>query len=226
MRFWANGLFSISSLFKLLDWICMLIETFTVGMLSTNCYVVNSQQMKEAIIVDPGLEFSSEAQQILDYITKGALKVKLIVNTHGHSDHISGDEIFQEKFEVPIYIHKHDAHYIEGFGKSKFPANVLLEDGSLIKFGDESLTVMHTPGHTLGSICLLGERMVFTGDTLFAGGIGRTDSPGGSVNDMRLSLQKLTCLPDNFLIYPGHGATSIMGEEKRFNPFLNNQDSF
>ena len=213
-------------LIQTLDWTCMLIETFTVGALSTNCYVVNSQQTNEAIIIDPGLEFSSEAQQILDYITKGALKVKLIVNTHGHSDHISGDEIFQGKFNVPIYIHKYDAPYIEGFGKGKFPANVLLEDGSLIGFGEESLKVMHTPGHTLGSICLLGERLVFTGDTLFAGGIGRTDFPGGSVRDMRLSLQKLMCFPDNFLIYPGHGPSSIMGEEKRSIPFLNNEDSF
>ena len=204
----------------------MLIETFTVGMLSTNCYVVNSHQTKEAIIIDPGYDFSSEAQQILDYIMQGALKVKLIVNTHGHSDHISGNAFFQEKFNVPIYIHKYDAPCIEAPSKVKFPANVLLEDGSFIEFGDESLKVMHTPGHTPGSICLVGERLVFTGDTLFAGGIGRTDFPGGSVSDMKLSLQKLVCLPDNFLIYPGHGATSIMGEEKRVNPFLNNKDSF
>ena len=192
----------------------MLIETFTVGMLSTNCYVVNSQQTKDSIIIDPGLEFSSEAQQILDYITRKALKVKFIVNTHGHEDHISGDAVFQEKFKVPIYIHKYDAHYIEGFGKGKFAANVLLEDGSLIEFGGESLKVMHTPGHTPGSLCLIGKPIVFTGDTLFAGGIGRTDFPGGSVSDMRLSLQKLMRLPDNFLIYPGHGPTSIMGEKK------------
>ncbi len=204
----------------------MLIETFTVGMLSTNCYVATSQQTKEAIIIDPGMDFSSEAQQILDYITQGALKVKLIVNTHGHSDHISCDAIFQEKYNVPICIHKHDAHSIEGLNKGKFPANVLLEDGSLIEFGDESLKVMHTPGHTPGSICLLGERLVFTGDTLFAGGIGRTDFPGGSVSDMRLSLQKLVRLPDYLLIYPGHGATSTMGEEKRVNPFLKSRDSF
>ncbi len=85
---------------------------------------------------------------------------------------------------------------------------------------------MHTPGHTLGSICLLGERLVFTGDTLFAGGIGRTDFPEGSISDMRLSLQKLVRLPDYFLIYPGHGPTSIMGEEKRVNPFLNSEDAF
>ena len=204
----------------------MLIETFTVGMLSTNCYVANSQQTKEAIIIDPGLDFPSETQQIFDYITQAELKVKLIVNTHGHSDHISGDAIFQEKFNVPICIHKYDAPSIEGITKGKFPANVLLEDGSLIQFGDESLKVMHTPGHTPGSICLIGKRLVFTGDTLFAGGIGRTDFPGGSDSDMRLSLQKLVRLPDNFLIYPGHGAASIMGEEKRGNPFLNNKDSF
>jgi glyoxylase-like metal-dependent hydrolase (beta-lactamase superfamily II) len=142
------------------------------------------------------------------------------VNTHGHPDHISGDAIFQEKYNVPICIHRFDAASIEGLENRNFPAAVLLEDGSLIKFGNESLKVMHTPGHTPGSICLLGKRTVFTGDTLFAGGIGRTDFPGGSDRGMRLSLQKLTRLPAYFLIYPGHGPTSIMGEEKRVNPFL------
>ncbi len=88
--------------------------------------------------------------------------------------------ISKKKYNVPICIHKYDAPSIEGLEKGEFPATVLLEDGSLIKFGNESLKVMHTPGHTPGSICLLGERLVFTGDTLFAGGIGRTDFPGGS----------------------------------------------
>jgi len=198
----------------------MLIETFTVGSLSTNCYVVSSQQTKDAIIIDPGLDFSSEANQIFDYITQAGLNVKLIVNTHGHPDHISGDAIFQEKYNAPICIHRLDAASLEGLENRNSPAAVLLEDGSLIKFGNESLKVMHTPGHTPGSICLLGERLVFTGDTLFAGGIGRTDFPGGSDSDMRLSLQKLTRLPEYFLVYPGHGPTSIMGEEKRGNPFL------
>jgi len=204
----------------------MLIETFTVGMLSTNCYVVSSLQTKDAIIIDPGLEFSSEAEQIFDYITHGALKVKLIVNTHGHADHINGDTIFQKEYNTPICIHRQDAPSIEDLEKGNFPATVLLEDGRIITFGNESLKVMHTPGHTHGSICLLGERLVFTGDTLFAGGIGRTDFPGGSISDMRLSLQKLTRLPDYFLIYPGHGPASILGEEKRINPFLNNKDAF
>jgi len=203
----------------------MLIETFPVGMLSTNCYVAYAQT-KEAIIIDPGLDFSSEAQQISNYIKQESLKVKLIVNTHGHPDHVSGNAIFQEKYNVPIYIHKYDAQFIEGVNKGKFPANVLLAEGSLIRFGSESLKVIHTPGHTPGGICLLGERLIFTGDTLFAGSIGRTDFPESSASDMRLSLQKLVQLPDNLIVYSGHGPTSIMGEEKRTNPFLNNEYSF
>jgi hydroxyacylglutathione hydrolase len=204
----------------------MQIETFTVGTLSTNCYVVNPDQNKEAIIIDPGLEFSSEAQQIFNYISESKLKIKLILNTHGHRDHISGNTIVQKKYDIPIYIHKFDAPSLEELENSKFPTNVLLEEGSQIKFGDQTLRVMHTPGHTPGSICLLGEKLVFTGDTLFAEGIGRTDFPGGSMREMQLSLQKLVSLPDYYLIYPGHGPTSIIAEEKRTNPFLNNNDSF
>jgi len=204
----------------------MLIETFTVGMLSTNCYVVNNPQTKEAIIIDPGLDFPVEAQQVFEYIAKEKLKVKLILNTHGHQDHISGDAILQEKYNVPIYIHKFDASSLGELEKNKFPAPVLLEDGSLINFGEESLQVMLTPGHTPGSICLIGEKLVFTGDTLFAGGIGRTDFPGGSIDDIRVSLQKLVHLPDYFLVYPGHGPSSIIIEEKRSNPFLDSNNSF
>jgi hydroxyacylglutathione hydrolase len=200
----------------------MLIETFTVGMLSTNCYVVNCQDTKEAIIIDPGLDFSSESKPIFDYIEEAKLKVKSIVNTHGHSDHVKADGIFQKKYNIPICIHPNDAHFIEGLEKGNFPANVMLRDGDSVKFGNESLKVMHTPGHTPGGISLVGEKLVFTGDTLFAGGIGRTDFPEGSASDMRLSLQKLMQLPDYFLVYPGHYNTSMIGEEKRVNPFLNN----
>jgi glyoxylase-like metal-dependent hydrolase (beta-lactamase superfamily II) len=198
----------------------LLIETFAVGSLATNCYIVNSQHNKEAIIIDPGLDFPAEAQQIFDYIIQGNLKIKLIVNTHGHQDHVNGDAIFQEKYNVPIYIHKYDAPSIEHLQTSKLPPTVLLEEGSLITFDNETLKVMHTPGHSRGSICLVGEQLVFSGDTLFAGGIGRTDFPGGSSRDMQLSLEKLMRLPDNLLVYPGHGPSTIIGEEKRVNPFL------
>ncbi len=202
----------------------MLVETFTVGMLSTNCYVANSQETKEAIIIDPGLDLSSEAIPILDYIIAEKLNVKFIVNTHGHDDHIKGNAFFQQKFNVPICIHILDEHFIEDLEKGNFPPNLLFKDGSLIKVGNETLKVLHTPGHTPGSICLVGEKLVFTGDTLFAGGIGRTDFPGGSMSEMRTSLKKLMDLPLNLLLYPGHGETSIIVEEKKSNPFLNRKN--
>jgi glyoxylase-like metal-dependent hydrolase (beta-lactamase superfamily II) len=200
----------------------MLIETFTVGMLSTNCYVVSDHDTKETIIIDPGLDYTSEAYPIMEYIDQAQLKVKYIVNTHGHNDHVKGDAIFQEKYGVPVCIHKLDAYFIESLPKGK-AENILLEEGNLILFGKEILTVLHTPGHTRGCICLVGDHIAFTGDTLFAGGIGRTDFPEGSMSDMNRSLQKLERLPDSTLIYPGHGETSMIGEEKRVNPFLSDR---
>jgi len=192
-------------------------------MLSTNCYVASCHDTNEAIIIDPGLDYESEAQPILDYIEQAQLKIKFIVNTHGHSDHIKGDEIFQKKIDVPICIHKLDAYFLESIQTNSATTNVLLEEGNLVKFGKETLNVLHTPGHTRGCICLVGEYLVFTGDTLFAGGIGRTDFAEGSVTDMNCSLQKLEELPDSMLVYPGHGETSMIGEEKRVNPFLNHR---
>jgi hydroxyacylglutathione hydrolase len=202
----------------------LLIETFTVGMLSTNCYVASCHDTKEAIIIDPGLDYTSEAQQIIDYIEQAQLKIKYIVNTHGHNDHVKGDAILQEKYGVPLCIHKLDAYFIESIKTDKAPPNMLLEECNLIKFGKETLTVLHTPGHTRGCICLVGDHIAFTGDTLFAGGIGRTDFPEGSLTDMNRSLKKLEKLPDSMLIYPGHGETSMIGEEKRVNPFLSDRN--
>lgn len=203
----------------------MLIETFPVGMLSTNCYVASSSKTKEAIIIDPGIDFPSEGQIIFDYIEAAQLKIKYIVNTHGHDDHVKGDAFFQDKYRVPICIHSLDANFISILESGTSPANIRIEDGNTIQFGNETLKVMHTPGHTPGSICLVGENLVFTGDTLFAGGIGRTDFPEGSMADMTASLKKLTCLPDYLLVYPGHGKTSIIGGEKRINPFLNHKSA-
>jgi hydroxyacylglutathione hydrolase len=198
----------------------MQIQPFNVGMLSTNCYVANCPETKEAIIIDPGFDAPHEAEQIIRYVDENTLKVKFIVNTHGHPDHIRGDRILKRKYGAPICIHAYDAHCLNGLGENISPANVLLENEGLLKFGQMTLKVMHTPGHTPGSISLVGEKLVFTGDTLFAGGIGRTDFAGGSERDMRLSLEKLLRLPDNYVVYPGHGAVSTIGEEKRVNPFL------
>ncbi|MGB9915078.1 MAG: MBL fold metallo-hydrolase [Candidatus Bathyarchaeales archaeon] len=198
----------------------MQIQTFSVGMLSTNCYIVNCEATKEAIIIDPGFESAAEAEQIFHYVEQGLLKVKFIVNTHGHPDHISGDRLLKKKYGAPICIHSYDTHCLHGLDAAAEPANVMLVDDMVLEFGKVTLKVLHTPGHTPGSISLLGERLVFTGDTLFAGSIGRTDFPGGSDNDMRCSLRKLLSLPDHYVVYPGHGAPSTIGDEQRFNPFL------
>jgi hydroxyacylglutathione hydrolase len=211
-------LYLLLTKFKTLSY--MKIQTFNVGMLSTNCYVVNCPKTQEAIIIDPGLDVLSEAEQIIRYVDKSTLKVKFIVNTHGHSDHIRGNSILRKKYSVPVCIHAYDAHFITGLGENTQPANILLEDEEPLKFGKVTLNIMHTPGHTPGSISLAGEKLVFTGDTLFAGGIGRTDLPGGSDRDMRRSLEKLLRLPEHYIVYPGHGAASTIGEEKRGNPFL------
>jgi hydroxyacylglutathione hydrolase len=198
----------------------MIIETFPVGMLLTNCYVVSAKETLETIIIDPGIDYRSEAEQIFSYIDKSKLKVKFIVNTHGHSDHINGDLTMQEKFGVPVCIHSLDASSIQSLGAKGLLNTVLLKDGDFVRFGTESLKVLHTPGHSPGCICLVGDKVIFTGDTLFAGSIGRTDFPESSGRDMDVSLRKLLVLSDGLLVYPGHGEVSVLGAEKRVNPFL------
>jgi hydroxyacylglutathione hydrolase len=198
----------------------MLVETFTVGMLSTNCYVASDEETKDAVIIDPGLDFAVEAQAIFSYIDKEKLKIKYVINTHGHADHINGDGIMQKKYGVPICIHEFDASFLENLENHGAQTDVLLKDGDTVTFGAISLKVMHTPGHTLGSICLVGDKVVFSGDTLFAGSIGRTDFPESSPQAMEGSLRRLRGLPDGLLVYPGHGEVSLLGQEKRVNPFL------
>lgn len=198
----------------------MNVQTFVVGELATNCYVVNSRETKDAVIIDPGFESPTEAGQIFRYVDTMMLKIAFIINTHGHADHVGGNVILKRKYSVPICIHEYDARVIGGLNEKTMPANVLLRDQDKIRFGDETLKIMHTPGHTPGSICLLTEKLAFTGDTLFASGIGRTDFPGGSIRDMNLSLNKLLLLSDSLVVYPGHGFVTTIGEERRVNPFL------
>jgi len=208
----------------------MIVQMFTVGRFFTNCYVVGCEQTKESIIIDPGFDGQFEAERVYEFIDANALVLKLIVNTHGHPDHTCGNGIVKKRFHVPILIHEYDAHMLGnlrnkiaelfGFEISSPPAGMLLHDGDMVKFGKTTLKVIHTPGHSRGSILLLGEKEVFTGDTLFAGSIGRTDFPESSARDMTLSLRKLANLPTNLVVYPGHGPITTIAKEKRSNPFL------
>lgn len=191
----------------------MNVKRFKVGYLSTNCYVVSCEENNQAVIIDPGLESEKEAEPILEYIKQNELHVKYILNTHGHPDHISGNNIMKKATGAPILIHENHQ------GRAK--ADKKLRDGDVIYIGTCKLVVLHTPGHTKSGICLLGDNTVFTGDTLFAGSIGRTDFPGGSFQQIMESIKtKLLPLPDNFKVYPGHESFSTIGEEKKFNPFL------
>jgi hydroxyacylglutathione hydrolase len=191
----------------------MIIKCFKVGWLATNCYVVSCEETKEAALIDPGLENENEANQILEYITKNCLHVKYIINTHDHPDHISGNEEMKKATGASILIY--ETH------KGHVHADQKLRDGDVINVGNFKLIVVHTPGHAKSGICLLGHNVVFTGDTLFAGSIGRTDFPGGSFQELIQSIRtKLLPLPDNFKIFPGHESFSTIGNEKKYNPFL------
>jgi glyoxylase-like metal-dependent hydrolase (beta-lactamase superfamily II) len=208
----------------------MIVQAFTVGIFYTNCYVVRCEGTRTAIIVDPGFETDREAERIFEFIDENALDLKYIVNTHGHPDHTCGNGTAKKRYNVPILIHENDAHMLGdlgkkiaesfGFANSSPQADRLLHDEDLIEFGQNVLRVMHTPGHSPGGISILGEKQIFTGDTLFAGSIGRTDFPESSEQDMQQSLNKLTNLPNDFVAYPGHGPLTTIGEEKIANPFL------
>ena len=209
----------------------MILKMFTFGMFLTNCYVVGCEETKEAIVIDPGFDRDKEAEEVLGFIEQNGLHVKYIVNTHGHSDHIAGNGIIKKATGAPILIHEDDAIMLTPVAKTfsrvfglhvtSPPADKTLHDGNVIQFGRIKLVVLHTPGHSKGGISLLGEDFVFTGDTLFAGSIGRTDFPGASFEEIMQSIKtKLVTLPDHFKAYPGHGPVTTIGEEKKYNPFL------
>lgn len=195
----------------------MKIQTFIFGLLSTNCYIL-SDESKNAIIIDPGFETKKEFQAIEEYIKENSLNIKFILNTHGHSDHISGNKVILERYSCSICIHKNDFEYLNNsIDNSKI---ILIKEGDLIEINKRNLRIISTPGHTPGGICLLGKRVIFSGDTLFYRGIGRLDFPGGSRIDMKKSLHKLMSLPDELIVYPGHGNSTTIGDEKKLNPFL------
>ena len=202
------------------------IQSFAVMPFDENCYVV-SDETGEGVVIDPG----GMAKQILSYIREAKLSIKAVLDTHGHCDHIGANDEIRDETGAPLYIHKEDAAMISdmklnlsafmGFQVISRPAEHLLSEGDKISFGQSELEVIHTPGHTTGGVCFVGEGVAFTGDTLFAGSIGRSDFPGGSERDLIGNIKKkLLVLPDETKVYSGHGPSSEIGWERQCNPFL------
>jgi len=199
------------------------LQRFVAGPMAVNCYLLADPVTKDACLIDP----AAVPPGMKGVLQKNSFTLRFIINTHGHGDHIAANA----HFRLPVYIHSLDADFLNDAEKnlsSAFffrvtspEASRLLEDGDKITLGSLGLEVMHTPGHTPGSISLKADGVVFTGDALFAGGIGRTDFPYGDEEALLKSIKKrLLVLGDDTAIYPGHGEPSTIGEEKRSNPFL------
>jgi len=206
----------------------LIIEKLVVGALQTNCYLVGDEATREGIIIDPG----GNGALILETVQRLKLDVKLVVNTHGHVDHIAANREVMEGTGAPLAIHPDDANMLTNplrsfailMGKihPSPPATVLLEEGSTVEFGSIVLQVLHTPGHSAGSISLwcADEKAVFSGDVLFNLSIGRADLPGGSQRVLLQSIrEKLFTLPDDTVVYPGHGPVTTIGFERVHNPW-------
>jgi glyoxylase-like metal-dependent hydrolase (beta-lactamase superfamily II) len=205
----------------------MILETLFVGSLEVNCYILAEGKDSSCIIIDPGYE----EEKIKKVLVRHRLKPAFIINTHGHIDHIGCDD----KFNVPVYIHRKDAPLLKDADlnlsnllMSPFTVNSEIrqvEDQDNIELGQIRLKVIHVPGHTPGGICLSQEspkeNILFTGDSLFCGGIGRTDFLGADEKMLIKNIKdKLLVFPDDTVIYPGHGPSSTIGREKTSNPFL------
>ncbi len=201
-------------------------KTITVGALETNCYIIFDGK-NNAIIIDPG----GEPEKIQSFIERKNLKPLRIINTHGHADHCGGNRFFKEKYSIPISIHKDEIEILNSFeNKFIFPLmggrpspapDRLLEDGEMIRFGEINLRIIHTPGHTPGSISIFTDGILFSGDLIFSGSVGRTDLPGGSWKELLNSIKnKILTLPDETLILPGHGPSTTVKEERENNPFI------
>jgi hydroxyacylglutathione hydrolase len=205
----------------------MVLIQLCVGPLQVNCYIVADEKTKEAMVIDPG----DDAGDILRVINEKGFNVRYIVLTHAHFDHTGANKDLKEATGADLLMHPDDKRLLESaanqgsmFGMRSAaspPADRYVKHGDVITAGGVSLKVLHTPGHSPGGICLLGQGMVFTGDALFAGSIGRTDLPGGDFHTLIRSIQQnLMTLPDETKVYSGHGPSSTIGIERSENPFL------
>ncbi|MFH1688674.1 MAG: MBL fold metallo-hydrolase [Candidatus Eisenbacteria bacterium] len=215
----------------------IIVESTVVGFAAANCYVVACRETMEGVVIDPGTMDTEDTSELAGEIRRLGVRVKYILNTHGHPDHMSGNDYLKVAVGGEVLIHQLDALKLTdpvrnasrmfGMDIHVSPPDGLLKDDDVVSFGNISLTVGHTPGHSSGGVVFVGDGFVFTGDTLFAGSIGRSDLPdscneGAVAYDVLLrSLgEKLLSLPDETVVLSGHGPATTIGEERTRNPFL------
>ncbi len=209
----------------------MKVKTLTVGLFQSNCYLVSCERTNDAVVIDAG----GEGERILSTIEKDQLNVKALVNTHGHIDHVSALSVVAHALSVPVLMHEGDLPIFNNLSSQAAMFGVpapegieitrYLQSGDTIDFGDVSGEVIHTPGHSPGGISIIfrdeNPQVIFTGDTLFMGSIGRTDLYGGDFETIIRSLRDIYLpLANRTIVYPGHGDHTTIGTEKQFNPFL------
>jgi hydroxyacylglutathione hydrolase len=202
-------------------------EMVVVGALETNCYLVYCKETLECAVVDPG----ADPERIIRQIAELGLKPVILINTHGHVDHVGANLDIKTKYDIPLCIHSSDSKMLNNIlatamglflGAKKSPEpDRFLEDGDSIPIGKSHLKVIHTPGHSPGSISLSGDGFLLSGDLLFYGGVGRTDLPGGSWSVLEESIRsRIFTFPDDTIVLPGHGPSTSVGQEKMANPFI------
>ena len=205
----------------------MKLKILNQGAFRVNNYILFDEESKEAVLIDAGGDFQ-ETKSALDEMDA---TLKYILNTHGHMDHIAGDEELRKHYNVPIYLHKDDKILLTAFKESlrmfdmpdyEDPQNItFIEDGQIFKIGNKEIKTIHTPGHSKGGVAYLIDDMLFSGDSLFFESIGRTDLYGGDYNQLIKSIkEKLFILPDSTKVYPGHGMSSTIEHEKDCNPYV------
>ena len=203
------------------------VETLIVGQLFSNCYIVYDDKIKQGVIIDPG----DDADVILKSVKKLDVKIKYILVTHGHFDHVGAVAQLRRELDAEFLAHNGDFFFLEdgenaarcwGIDIEQPPKpDRFIEDGEKIKFGGYEFEVLHTPGHSPGGVSFLYDRMLFGGDTLFQGSIGRTDFRQGSFEDLSKSIRtRLYTLPDDTIVYTGHGPITTIGDEKKYNAFV------
>lgn len=208
------------------------IKNFVFSPIHENTYVLHND-LNECIIIDPGCYFDEEKQQLLDYVKKMGLVAKLLLNTHCHLDHVFGNKFVHETFGLTLHLHANEQKMLElapasglmwGMPFDNYQGDfVFIKEGDVISLGQDQLEVIEAPGHSPGHICFHCKKQGFLigGDVLFQGSIGRTDLPGGSFETLIKSIRtKLFPLPDETVVYSGHGDPTTIGEEKLYNPYL------